>query len=109
MRTIPVPSDQRATQSSWSAQRTLRNPTPPVKAGGAKCVAGPLSGWLGMEALRKPQRINVRVVPLGLRRASAPATQALLPRAILAPLRDEPRFQAVLRQINYPAEWAAAH
>ena len=28
---------------------------------------------------------------------------------ILAPLRDEPRFQAILRQINYPAEWAAAH
>jgi eukaryotic-like serine/threonine-protein kinase len=28
---------------------------------------------------------------------------------ILAPLHDEPRFQALLRQINYPTEWAAAH
>jgi len=27
---------------------------------------------------------------------------------ILPPLRGEPRFQAVLRQINYPADWAAA-
>jgi len=26
---------------------------------------------------------------------------------ILAPLRGEPRFQAVLRQINYPTDWAA--
>jgi hypothetical protein len=28
---------------------------------------------------------------------------------ILAPLHDEPRFQAMLRQINYPMEWAASH
>ena len=27
---------------------------------------------------------------------------------ILRPLHNEPRFQALLRQINYPAEWAAA-
>jgi TolB-like protein/Tfp pilus assembly protein PilF len=26
---------------------------------------------------------------------------------ILAPFHDEPRFQAILRQINYPFEWAA--
>ena len=26
---------------------------------------------------------------------------------MLAPYRDDPRFQVVLRQINYPAHWAA--
>jgi serine/threonine protein kinase/Tfp pilus assembly protein PilF len=28
---------------------------------------------------------------------------------MLAPYRDDPRFQAVLRQINYPADWSRSH